>query len=292
MIAFRKNMQGKKYVGKRINKRVFRCATDLLILFLKRNGLCVVGSLSCTHHASSTRPSVSCSTEWQTQMVWMLARMWRSLNVDVVGWLGLLNAFLLDGYLPFVEVKISTCISGSWRWMMYSIDNISYFWRLFWARICHGLKRGAVVVFCLGHWQSFGLYSFWFELFGFEILMKSPLVSPSCFGCWEIFGGVCELLLINSFDCTDLGRHTFFRMSGELHDYANPNAPPLYEKRMKESSPILISAMCWLLIYFFIIRPLKILQPSQEAIEAYDETGLYCRYTWFFRSWREYENIQ
>lgn len=81
------------------------------------------------------------------------------------------------------------------------------------------------------------------------------------------------------------------RMSGELYDYKYDD-PEIYVERMHQSTPVLQTALGWLAFYYIIIKPFKIFEPSKESIHAYDETGLQCRYTMLFKTWREYENIQ
>lgn len=83
----------------------------------------------------------------------------------------------------------------------------------------------------------------------------------------------------------------FWWMTGEVHDYYFPNDYPQYEDRQRQASYIMMSALCWLGVYYFIIRPLGLLKPNADAVAIYDDTGLSTRFPLFFNTWREYENI-
>jgi len=83
----------------------------------------------------------------------------------------------------------------------------------------------------------------------------------------------------------------FWWMTGEVHDYHYPDEPSQYLRRQQQASYIMIAALCWLGIYYLIIRPLGLLKPSEKAISIYDDTGLTPRFPAIFNTWREYENI-
>ena len=82
-------------------------------------------------------------------------------------------------------------------------------------------------------------------------------------------------------------------MSGDLHDHEFPNRPPLYEIRTTESGHMMQFALCWLGVYYIIVKPFKLFGcDSPEALRHYDNTGLKPRFSFLFRTWREYENCQ
>jgi hypothetical protein len=83
-------------------------------------------------------------------------------------------------------------------------------------------------------------------------------------------------------------------MTGELHDwkYRNDTAVPLlYPAHSVLCGYILRIALLILFTYYLILRPLRIMDPTLDAIERYNETGLVPRMASVFSTWREYENI-
>lgn len=86
----------------------------------------------------------------------------------------------------------------------------------------------------------------------------------------------------------------FARMIGEDHDYKFPNEPPLYPAYTIYCRDIMIAAIAWFAFFYFIVRPSKICQPSEEALQIYLENGLTPRFyvPYFVTNWREYEQIQ
>eukprot|EP01038_Epipyxis_sp_PR26KG_P014646 gene14646-19677_t len=79
-------------------------------------------------------------------------------------------------------------------------------------------------------------------------------------------------------------------MSAELHDHQFPNAPKLYPSYTVISGKIMVAALCFLGIYYIIIKPFNLFPASVSVDQEYDDTGLTCRFK-YFKSWREYENI-
>ena len=80
-------------------------------------------------------------------------------------------------------------------------------------------------------------------------------------------------------------------MEGELHDVKFPGQPPINDARQKEGGYIMITALCWLGIYYLFLRPFGLLPISTAAKAHYDDTGLSCRFSSCFPTWRQYENI-
>ncbi len=81
-------------------------------------------------------------------------------------------------------------------------------------------------------------------------------------------------------------------MSGDLHDFEFPDGPRLYPQHTVEAGHLMKAAIVFLAIYYLSIRPFRLFQPSRESEMEYDDTGLTCRFTSIFRSWREYESVQ
>ena len=82
-------------------------------------------------------------------------------------------------------------------------------------------------------------------------------------------------------------------MTGDLHDHSYPNAEKWYDVRTKESGHMMQAALCWLGIYYLIVKPFKLLGcDNPEALKHYNNTGLQPRFQFMFSTWREYENCQ
>lgn len=81
-------------------------------------------------------------------------------------------------------------------------------------------------------------------------------------------------------------------MSGEIHDYHYPHSPSWMIARQTDAGHIMIAAMCWLFVYYTVIKPFRFWQPSKESLLKYDETGLTEMKEWKYITWREYENSQ
>jgi uncharacterized membrane protein YiaA len=83
----------------------------------------------------------------------------------------------------------------------------------------------------------------------------------------------------------------FVWMIGELHDSKYPNERSMYNARAGECGFIMMVALIWIGLYYAILKPLKLMNETTSKPEEYDTTGLKCRFSWFFKTWREYENF-
>ena len=84
-----------------------------------------------------------------------------------------------------------------------------------------------------------------------------------------------------------------YRMTGDLHDHAFPDSPKWYARRTMESGHMMQAALCWLGIYYLIVKPFRLLGcDNPEALSHYNNTGLSPRFSRIFSTWREYENCQ
>jgi uncharacterized membrane protein YiaA len=83
----------------------------------------------------------------------------------------------------------------------------------------------------------------------------------------------------------------FVWMIGELHDTKYPNARSMYDAREAECGFIMMVALIWIGLYYAILKPMKLMNETTSKPEEYDTTGLKCRFSWFFKTWREYENF-
>lgn len=82
-------------------------------------------------------------------------------------------------------------------------------------------------------------------------------------------------------------------MTGDLHDHEFPDGPRWYPRRTTESGHVMQAALCWLGIYYLIVKPFKLLGcDNPEALSHYNNTGLQPRFSRIFSTWREYENCQ
>jgi hypothetical protein len=82
----------------------------------------------------------------------------------------------------------------------------------------------------------------------------------------------------------------FMWMQGELHDYHYPQAKSIYTQRADEGGYMFIAALVWISLYYGIAKPLNITS-SNEVNAAYNSTGFEPRFSFFFKTWREYENV-
>lgn len=80
-------------------------------------------------------------------------------------------------------------------------------------------------------------------------------------------------------------------MTGELHDTEFPNEPSMYDQRALECGYIMMAALIWIGLYYVLLKPLHLMNERTAKGEEYNTTGLQCRFKWFFKSWREYENF-
>ena len=82
-------------------------------------------------------------------------------------------------------------------------------------------------------------------------------------------------------------------MTGDLHDHAFPDSPKWYARRTMESGHVMQAALCWLGIYYLIVKPFRLLGcDNPDALSHYNNTGLRPRFSRIFSTWREYENCQ
>jgi hypothetical protein len=82
------------------------------------------------------------------------------------------------------------------------------------------------------------------------------------------------------------------RMSGDLHDNSFPDSPSVYDLRTVQAGNVMLTAVIWLLIFYCIVRPLKLFPLSEDTKKQYDGTGLKVPPGSYFTTWREYENCQ
>jgi hypothetical protein len=82
----------------------------------------------------------------------------------------------------------------------------------------------------------------------------------------------------------------YWWMTGDVHDDNYPNEPSIYDQRSYESAIILITAVCWLTVYYFVIIPFGVMPVSPEAIAAYDDGAYQPRFR-FLKTFRQYENL-
>ena len=87
-------------------------------------------------------------------------------------------------------------------------------------------------------------------------------------------------------------------MTGDLHDAEFPDSEDLwYDHRTLDSGHLMQAALCWLGIYFFVIKPFGLLGSDSniESMKSYDCTGLKPRQFLArlgVKTWRDYEHWQ
>lgn len=82
-------------------------------------------------------------------------------------------------------------------------------------------------------------------------------------------------------------------ITAEVHDWNYPDEPPQYDEHTIQTAYILDAGLCWLGIYYLIVKPFKLFDADNpEKLKEYDTTGLPSRSPMFFHTWREYENFQ
>lgn len=83
-------------------------------------------------------------------------------------------------------------------------------------------------------------------------------------------------------------------MIGDLHDCKFPSEPPLQPAYAIYCRDIMTAAIAWFALFYFIVKPSKIYQPSEEVLQIYLENGLTPRFyvPHVVTNWREYEQIQ
>lgn len=98
----------------------------------------------------------------------------------------------------------------------------------------------------------------------------------------EIWNGIAQLLWVFG---------NFWWMMGDVHDVEFPDERPIYDERQHACQVIMIAAMTWLGILYFIIRPFKLFPKiDKETRDKYCDVDLKPSMP-FFNDWREYENF-
>lgn len=75
----------------------------------------------------------------------------------------------------------------------------------------------------------------------------------------------------------------YWWMAGEvgIHGDDDSNSP--------ETAQILIAALCWLGLYYVVLRPMGWITVSSKMLQRYKQTGLKSRFSYFI-TWRQYEH--
>ena len=88
-------------------------------------------------------------------------------------------------------------------------------------------------------------------------------------------------------------------MIGELHDdhygYFDDGEKSIVDKHTKEAGIIFICTLVWITLYYLLLKPLNLLEETKEeqllAIKNDPTSHLQPRFSFFFKTWNEYENI-
>lgn len=125
--------------------------------------------------------------------------------------------------------------------------------------------------------------------------------SGHLFGCLSIAFMVyilCQAVRKRSLDeCWTTVAHilwlvgNYVWMTGEIHDTKYPDEKEQYDDAEEKCGYIMMTAIIWIGLYYIVLKPLKLMNETTAKGEEYDTTGLKCRFSWFFKSWREYENF-
>ena len=83
----------------------------------------------------------------------------------------------------------------------------------------------------------------------------------------------------------------FVWMIGELHDSTFPDHESVYDARAEECYYIFVVAIIWIGLYYAILKPFNLVNETTSRSDEYDTTGLKCRFSFYFKTWREYENF-
>jgi hypothetical protein len=85
----------------------------------------------------------------------------------------------------------------------------------------------------------------------------------------------------------------FWWMIGDVHDVEFPGEKSMYDQRQTDCSHIMEAAMCWLALWYLVVRPLKLLpEPDAETSTDYDGiAGNLVPSVPYFKTWREYESF-
>lgn len=79
-------------------------------------------------------------------------------------------------------------------------------------------------------------------------------------------------------------------MVGEAHDLTFPEESPVSSQNVFVSTRVLEIALIWILIYYVVILPLRILHVDPASIAEYDNGLLKPRCS-VFENFRQYENM-
>jgi hypothetical protein len=62
------------------------------------------------------------------------------------------------------------------------------------------------------------------------------------------------------------------------------------DKRDQESAYLMGATLCWLAVYYIVLRPLQLVSttPNSFLLNKYEEAGLKSRFG-YFKNWRQYE---
>ena len=88
----------------------------------------------------------------------------------------------------------------------------------------------------------------------------------------------------------------FWWMWGDLHDSSYPSETKIYPAAKLQAAVVFIAAMAWLVLYYALVRPLKLLPaPSVEADYKYSQSQVkppaHLHLLFLFPTWRQYEHI-
>jgi hypothetical protein len=86
----------------------------------------------------------------------------------------------------------------------------------------------------------------------------------------------------------------YWWMWGEIHDSEYPDEPKIYPDHTRQSSILMGCAFCWVLSYYVVVKPFKLLPAiSDEAAAAYEVTDMepHSFITPIIPTWRQYENL-
>jgi hypothetical protein len=89
----------------------------------------------------------------------------------------------------------------------------------------------------------------------------------------------------------------FWWMIGEVHDdhygFFGDGENSIVDKHTKEAGVMFICTLVWISLYYIILKPMNLLEETKEEQlkTANDPTMLQPRFSFFFKTWNEYENI-
>lgn len=89
----------------------------------------------------------------------------------------------------------------------------------------------------------------------------------------------------------------YWWMIGELHDdhygYFDDHEKSIVDRHTKEAGVVFICTLVWISLYYVVLKPMRFLEesPEKSVNAASDSTSLHPRFSFFFKTWHEYENI-